>query len=55
MTVHTHSAHAQHTTVYTLPYTYDGFYIHFSPTTVHTGAPMHDGLGRAALVRRFKY
>ena len=26
----------------------------FLPTTVHTGAPAHDGLGRAALVRRFK-
>jgi hypothetical protein len=26
----------------------------FLPTTVHTGAPTHDGLGRAALVRRFK-
>jgi hypothetical protein len=26
----------------------------FLHTTVHTGAPTHDGLGRTALVRRFK-
>jgi hypothetical protein len=51
MTVYIGCIHARRFTPFHTHMT--GFYS-FLPTTVHTGASAHDGLGRATLVRRFK-
>jgi hypothetical protein len=51
MTVYIGCIHARRFTPF---HTHMTVFNSFLPTTVHTGAPAHDGLGRAALVRRFK-
>ena len=51
MTVYIGCIHARRFTPF---HTHMTVFYSFLPTTVHTGAPAHDGLGRAALVRRFK-